>query len=694
LSTPSPRPARYDRSAFVAYAGMLAIPLLLFRVPVLGEGTWIGNPDRLNGQLKLLLFYVRGIASGHLAAWNEHEMLGFDSFVLPGIFPGPTTWLSAAFAGPSFLHAEGWLNVVLLILAGFAALAFLRGIGSGWFEAVVGAACYQLCGVTILRVSQYDISAAIVVLVPLALILVREARKERAVLVFLGLVAVLLSMLLFTTLQSVAYVAMLMGAYALWRALRSGSATPVVLTAAGAAVAIVLASPRLIGNALAIRQYSRVTPGVNLGDFNVVYEFQNIRPYEILRWFDGTIFGISPSDAARLHNNINLTEGFLLGASAAVPLLLVLALLRFGDRWGGLMVDQMRDTAFWFWVLVLAILVVVFKPLHHLLYTVFFRIDYPLGCSASNVRPGLHCPDRMESRSEMDRVCCRSPSGTSVGVCRGDYGAATMPLASLAINVRLDSLARIAWTCAISGMLVLIIALGRRRHRELAGAAHAALGTLIVAQAFWAADIQVNGPQTRNPDKPFYYNDMYMARLDEFLLPSARQVEQLRRRVGNDRVVFVCDAEVAGGFCAAHLSETWQLRSVDGYYGLGVPDRIRRLTWGPAAGLRTISFTAVQDLPWPLLGLLNVGKALIVSNEFFKNNSPQGDLADIERIKIVDNPEPVAPHSSQPAPKGSLTRRKLPRRFSMETGRATFRSIRSSKVCPLQQCTTPKARSG
>jgi hypothetical protein len=206
----------------------------------------------------------------------------------PAFFLVPTTWLSAALEGPSFLHSEGWLNVVLLVLTGFAALAFLRRIGSGWFEAVVGAACYQLCGVTILRVSQYDISAVILVLIPLALMLVRAACAERAVLVFFGLVAVLASMLLFTTLQSVAYVVMLTGGYALWRGLRSSSAIPVVLTAASITVAVVIASPRLLGNALAIRQYSRATEGVNLRDFNVVYEFQNIRPYEILRWLDGT----------------------------------------------------------------------------------------------------------------------------------------------------------------------------------------------------------------------------------------------------------------------------------------------------------------------------------------------------------------------------------------------------------------------
>jgi hypothetical protein len=228
-----------------------------------------------------------------------------------------------------------------------------------------------------------------------------------------------------------------------------------------------------------------------------------------------------------------------------------------------------------------------------------------------------------------------------------------IPLASLRLfqenphnlNMRLDSLVRIAGTCAISGMLALIIVFGRRRHRELAGAAHAALGSLIVAQAFWAADIQVNGPQARNPDKPFYLGDMYMAKADEFLVPSQRQIDDLRTRIGNDRVVLVCDREVAGGFCAGHMSETWRLRSVDGYYGLGVPERIRGLPWGRAQGIRTISFTAVEDLAWPLLGLLNVGKALIVSKEFFTNRSTDGGLADIGRIKIIANPEFVLPRA-------------------------------------------------
>jgi hypothetical protein len=323
--------------------------------------------------------------------------------------------------------------------------------------------------------------------------------------------------------------------------------------------------------------------------------------------------------------------------------------------------ERGKDTAFWFWILLLTVLVVVCKPLHHLIYLLFLRVDFTharillIGAIAM-------CALVAIVLTEWNPAAKRIAFGAGlmaglvlaavVDMMVGQYSG-VMPLASLQLfqdnphnlNLRLDSLARIAWTCAISGVLALVIALGRRRHRELAGAAHAALGGLIIAQAFWAADVQVNGPLARNSDKPFYRGDMYMAGADEFLVPTERQIADLRARLGHERVALICDAEVAGGLCAGHMAETWQLRTADGYYGLGVPDRIRKLPWGGADGVRTISFTAARDLPWPLLGMLNVAKALIVSNEFFKNRSADGGLADVARVQVIDNPERVVPRA-------------------------------------------------
>jgi hypothetical protein len=160
-----------------------------------------------------------------------------------------------------------------------------------------------------------------------------------------------------------------------------------------------------------------------------------------------------------------------------------------------------------------------------------------------------------------------------------------------------------------------------------------------------AADLQVNGPQTHTPDTPFKDGDMYMAQLGEFRIPSARQIAELRGRVGDDRVVLVCDRHVASGFCAGHLAETWKVRAADGYYAIAVPDRLRKLPWGKAAQLRTISFTNEEDLIWPLLGFLNVGTALIVDNEFYKNISSDGGPADSARLRMIKNPAAVLPRA-------------------------------------------------
>jgi hypothetical protein len=369
--------ARSGRHAVFAVALIIAIPLLLFRAPITGAGTWLGNPDRLVYG-KFILHYIRGIAGGHLDAWNEREMLGYDTLIHPSIFPNPLTWLTAfLFDGPDLYAAEGRIAIVLLVLAGLAALAFLRTIGIGWFEAAVGAACYELCPLTILKLSQQaDASFAEFAVLPLVLILVHNARRERAVAFFFGFVLAFAAMLHFMALQLVAYGFMLVGSYAVWRSCSTGRMAPLSLVAGAAIVAIVIASPRMLGIALSMPQYSRLTESADLSTFEGLYGFQNIRPREILRWFDPTIFGIGSAEATRLHNQINLSEGFLLSISAAVPLLLLLAMPRLYGHWDGLFVAKEHDTAFWSWVLVFTILVVVWKPMGHLLYLLFLRQDF------------------------------------------------------------------------------------------------------------------------------------------------------------------------------------------------------------------------------------------------------------------------------------------------------------------------------
>src|SRR5207244_9938540 len=117
--------------------------------------------------------------------------------------------------------------------------------------------------------------------------------------------------------------------------------------------------------------------GSSLSDFNAVYTFQNIRPYELLRWFDNTIFGAFPSNGpVTLGNNINLTEGFLLYTCAFVPFLVIYAVCRYQCSRGRWIIADQRDVAFMFWFLMLTFSVIAFKPVAHLFYVAFFKVDF------------------------------------------------------------------------------------------------------------------------------------------------------------------------------------------------------------------------------------------------------------------------------------------------------------------------------
>ena len=51
--------------------------------------------DRLCSHLKILKFQADGIVRGHLDAWSDYEMMGYDSFAMPYTFPNLTTYLAA-----------------------------------------------------------------------------------------------------------------------------------------------------------------------------------------------------------------------------------------------------------------------------------------------------------------------------------------------------------------------------------------------------------------------------------------------------------------------------------------------------------------------------------------------------------------------------------------------------------------------
>jgi hypothetical protein len=85
----------------IAVALLALLSVILFCSQRFGDGLYIGNPDRLNSNLKILKFRLDGLASGYLDAWDQFEMLGYDTFALPHTFPSIFTPV-AYLVGPEF----------------------------------------------------------------------------------------------------------------------------------------------------------------------------------------------------------------------------------------------------------------------------------------------------------------------------------------------------------------------------------------------------------------------------------------------------------------------------------------------------------------------------------------------------------------------------------------------------------------
>src|SRR5919198_2578544 len=93
---------------------LVLLSLILFRSQIFGDGLYIGNPDRLNSNLKILKFHLDSLANGHLDAWDQYEMLGYDTFALPYTFPSIFTLVSYLLGPENLYVVTGYELPVLL----------------------------------------------------------------------------------------------------------------------------------------------------------------------------------------------------------------------------------------------------------------------------------------------------------------------------------------------------------------------------------------------------------------------------------------------------------------------------------------------------------------------------------------------------------------------------------------------------
>jgi hypothetical protein len=189
----------------------------------------------------------------------------------------------------------------------------------------------------------------------------------------------------------------------------------------------------------------------------------------------------------------------------------------------------------------------------------------------------------------------------------------------------------VIWSGAAVELLVSGLWLARRRPSIRWVVAHS-IAFMAVAQAIAAADFRVNGSYL-DTAIPFQDGAFLRGAPGEFKTPSARAQQALGQRLDNDeyRSVLICDRDTAPLFCAAHVSYFWNLRVVEGYSS-GLPTRLVSLPWpSEVVSLRAVSFVTADQLPWPLLTMLNVRNAVRVDDALYRNRyAAESDVAEIE----------------------------------------------------------------
>jgi hypothetical protein len=694
LETKPPQGASGVWRDLLAVMVLLALAALLFRRHIAGQATYIGNPDRLCSHLKILKFHADGLARGRLDAWSDYEMMGYDSFAMPYTFPNILTYLTTWLGTERLYATAGYISACLLALAGACAYAFLRALTGTRRASLVGAILYQFSALSIQKVSQNDMSFAVLAWIPLMALVVLRTGRERPAWRFVQLAVLVFVLLHFMFLQKAAYALLFTGCYALYRSIATRDWRPVVVCAAAILVGVTAAFPRVWEVTTAMNQYSRQVPGVNLRSFQAVYRYQHILPCDVLRWFDDTLFGRYPSESGTtMWNNINLTEGFLLYTSSFVPFLVLLGLFRYRQRWLPLPVAGHQDTRFFFWFFAFGVAVLTIKPVHYLIYLLFLRIDFtharilvaavlPLAALVTLLLAGLEPPGlRHLSRRQLAAVGVAS-AVLAIGAVLGVEAAAhpwkgrwyplsgwdiphapdlPIPIPPTAVQrlrvlptefkplMHEQAVVRVIASGAIVLLLLATLRLARRKP-ILSGVVYGALVLALPIQAVLLADRKVNGPQTSAPAAAFRDGNNYRGGRDEFATPPEEQCQALARRLELDqyRCVLLRDPTTPWGFPGGHVPEFWRARAVDGYYGLGVPARLAALPWPEGVGLRTMDFPDGR-LPWPLLGLLNVKHALVADRALVVNRK-----ADPNTACIVTNPARVVPRcffarSVQPA---------------------------------------------
>lgn len=670
-----------DRGDVVVAIGLASIVAWLFRDHLFGKLVFLGNPDRIHNNLKVLKFYVDNIAQGvGLQAWNEHELLGYDTFALPYINPSPLTYLVAAFGSENLYVTAGFVSALLLALAGIVAYFFLRAVAGQRLPAAAASCLYMLAAITVLKVSQNDASFLVFVLIPPLLLATRTASPERLTHSVWSQAILLYLLMQFTFLQKAAYALLLWGSYALFLAFQRRDRSLLAIPALAFAGAFTAALPRIAGVAMAMPEYTR-------GSAEELTKAIPTHPLEFLRWFDTTIFGRIFGDEVSKVSSVNLSEGFLLYTATFVPFILLFSAFRAPRAGDG-------EQRFFSWTVTVLFSVIVLPWMMELVWLLFAKINFIHARILIAALLPLLVLVAIRLR-DLQPESSTGPAFAIVGVIVAGLVVVTIEGAAIASTGAVAlSTEFITWLdeakfvdlpapaalergalvrIAITGLATVVIVWLIRSSASpgIRKVAYIALLAAPVLQAGTYANFQLRGEHTVD-ELPFRDGNISWTDGGKLPLPSAEERSAMRTRLdsANFRSVAICDRRIGGGFCAAQFSEYWGLRLADGYYGFGTPSRIAVLPWSGHLGKRDLSFGDRKKLPWPILGFLNVRFAVPSGPYIYGRTKATSGHRNVE---IIENPEPVLPRAF-------LARNVTPVRSAREAAERIFKNARPYDV--------------
>lgn len=638
---------------------LFIFPILIFHQHVFREAIWIGNPDRLNNFLKLLKYYVENQIQGHTNAWNDYELMGYDSYGLPFIFPSILSFFTGyinKLIDISLLYVTaGYISIFLLSLCGISAYFFIQTFTHDKAISLVSASCYQLSALTVLNMSQSDNTLLILTTAPLIVIGIRNFQTKKISIYFTGFTVLLFLMINFLFLQTVSYVLLLSISYILYRSIKKRNKYLPIAFFSAIIIAVLANIPRLITIFYEFQEYTRQLPprlGIDVNNFEEIYKVHT-HFIEIFRWFDNAILGRTPYESIKI-NGINISEGFLLYSTSFIPFLIIYSTIYYKGKFFQLATDRKLDAAFFFWTLIITLCIIFIKPLLYLFYLLYFKISFfhsralivgLLSVSILSAYSLLDLHERyvrglVQNRKKIHIFSSLIFAFSIVFIIEIMANQKSGFLAINHVNIVKESFTRTFLSGIFFVALIYLISSTKITRPELKFFSYYSLCFSIIIQAFISSYSEVNNKENFTMGNNFSTGGFYYAKPDQFLLPDENSKASLNNLLENDqyRTLLICNPHTVDPLCVGHIPGFWGLRVANGYYGFGLPKRLTLLSW--EYSLRSITFLDINDLPWDLLSLLTVKYAVEATPELYQNMP-----FDKKNISIKINPYPVLPRA-------------------------------------------------